>query len=150
MVYNRYEMIMRKNAVRDSRYEYNITGSCDAYDFCRDILHLQEYPEEHFVVLGISACGDIVGFFEVSKGDLGSTTVSPREVFRPVIGGMPASSILCAHNHPSGSETPSSEDIRTTERLMEAGKILGIPVIDHLIIGEGRFTSLRAAGYMKE
>jgi len=150
MVYSKYEMIMRKNEIRDSRYEYNVTGSCDAYDFCRDVLHLQEYPEEHFIVIGVNARGDVVGFFEVSKGNLESTAASPREVFRPVIGGMPAASILCAHNHPSGSELPSNEDIRTTERLMDAGKILGIPVLDHLIIGDEKFTSLRAAGYMND
>jgi len=148
MVYSKYEMVMRKSRIGESRYEYDIARSRDVFDFCTKILGMQEYPEEHFIVIGISSCGAVVGYAEVSVGDLSSAAAGPREVFRPIIGGMPASCIVCVHNHPSGRSEPSSEDIRTTERLVKAGGILGIPVIDHIIIGDGEYSSLKECGYI--
>lgn len=150
MVYNRYEMIMRKSKAGEGSYDYNIGRSRDVYEFCTRILGMQEYPEEHFIVIGVNSKGSIVGFSEVSKGDLDSTAASPREVFRPVIGGMPAACIVCAHNHPSGKSTPSSEDVQTTERLIQAGKILGIPIIDHIVIGDGEYCSMKECGFMND
>jgi len=74
--------------------------------------------------------------------------VGPREVFREAIR-EGASSIVVAHNHPSGEPTPSPEDIDVTERLMEVGKMLDIPLVGHVIIGEGKFVSLRERGVIK-
>ena len=81
----------------------------------------------------------------VSIGTLNSSLVHPREVFKPAILGN-SSSIIIAHNHPSGDTSPSNEDIRITERLKEAGKIIGIELIDHLIIGRNKYTSLKEEG----
>jgi len=81
----------------------------------------------------------------VSIGTLNSSLVHPREVFKPAILGN-SSSIIVAHNHPSGDTSPSNEDIRITERLKEAGKIIGIELIDHLIIGRSKYTSLKGKG----
>jgi DNA repair protein RadC len=78
----------------------------------------------------------------VSTGTLTSSLVHPREVFRPAVR-EGAAAILCAHNHPSGDPEPSPEDIEVTGRLIRAGKLLGIPLIDHVVIGDGRFVSLR-------
>lgn len=81
----------------------------------------------------------------VSIGTLNSSLVHPREVFKPAILGN-SSSIIIAHNHPSGDTSPSNEDIRITERLKEAGSIIGIELLDHLIIGRNKYTSLKEKG----
>ena len=78
----------------------------------------------------------------VSTGTLTSSIVHPREVFRPAIQAA-AAAVICAHNHPSGDPEPSAEDVTVTRRLVEAGKLLGIPVLDHVVLGEARFVSLR-------
>ena len=100
--------------------------------------------KEHFISIWLSASNKIIGFEVVSIGTLSSTLVHAPEVFRgAVISG--ASSIILAHNHPSGSLEPSQEDIRTTKKMAEAGKILDIPVFDHLIITYEGFKSFQQA-----
>jgi DNA repair protein RadC len=79
---------------------------------------------------------------QISSGTLTTSLVHPREVFRPAVR-EGAAAILCAHNHPSGDPEPSAEDLEVTRRLLRAGKTLGIPLLDHIVIGEGRFVSLR-------
>lgn len=80
-------------------------------------------------------------------GSLNASIVHPREVFRAAIK-CSSASLVCAHNHPSGDPTPSPEDISLTTRLVEAGQIVGIEVLDHLIIGDGSFVSLKERGLM--
>jgi DNA repair protein RadC len=89
-------------------------------------------------------CG-LVSIEEISVGSINSSIVHPREVFVSAIKKSCASLIL-AHNHPSGDPTPSQEDINITNRLVEAGKILGIEVVDHIIIGDGKYVSLKDKG----
>jgi DNA repair protein RadC len=81
----------------------------------------------------------------VSVGDLTSSVAHPREVFKPCIR-RNAAAVALAHNHPSGDPRPSQEDVLVTERLVEAGKLLGIEVLDHVILADGRYVSLRQAG----
>jgi DNA repair protein RadC len=81
----------------------------------------------------------------VSVGDLSSSIVHPREVFKDAIVAS-AASMIVAHNHPSGDPTPSKEDVAVTRRLMEAGELLGIDVLDHIVIGDGHFVSLKERG----
>ena len=83
----------------------------------------------------------------ISMGSLNASIVHPREVFRAAIKRSSAS-IICVHNHPSGDPTPSPEDIQLTHRLVEAGTIIGIEVLDHVIIGDQRFISLKEQGFM--
>ena len=106
---------------------------------------LERQAKEQFYVIMLNTKNKIVGLSLISQGNLDSSVVHPREVFQPAILSSAASVILC-HNHPSGDTSPSLEDIRLTERLNEAGKILGIPVLDHVIIGDG-FSSLKASGH---
>jgi len=80
-------------------------------------------------------------------GSLNAAIVHPREVFRAAIKRSSAS-IICVHNHPSGDPTPSSEDVALTRRLMEAGEIIGIDVLDHIVIGDRRYVSLKEQGLM--
>jgi DNA repair protein RadC len=98
--------------------------------------------KEFFKVLLLNTKNEVMTIDEVSIGNLNSAIVHPREVFSKAIK-KSASSIILVHNHPSGNPQPSREDIDLTERLIESGKILGIEVLDHLIIGDGIFISLK-------
>jgi len=110
---------------------------------------MRYYKKEHFISLMINAKGQIIEETEISIGDLCSSTTHPREVFVDAVR-RSAGSVIFIHNHPSGDPAPSEMDITTTKRLMEAGEILGIPVLDHIIIGDGTYVSLRAMGVMEE
>ncbi len=91
-------------------------------------------------------CG-LISIEDISIGNLNSSIVHPREVFVPAVKKSSAS-IIIAHNHPSGDPTPSSDDINITKRIIEAGKIIGIEMVDHIIIGDGRYLSLKEEGYI--
>jgi DNA repair protein RadC len=84
----------------------------------------------------------------ISIGSLNANIVHPREVFKAALMESCASVIL-SHNHPSGDPTPSREDIAVTEKLVEGGKLLGIDVLDHVVIGDGRYVSLKDEGYVR-
>lgn len=103
--------------------------------------------KEHFVILLLNTKNHITGMRNVSTGSLSASVVHPREVFLEAIHSS-AAAIILSHNHPSGDPSPSREDIAVTQRLQKAGKILDIPVLDHIIIGEGRFVSMKEQGYV--
>ena len=103
--------------------------------------------KECFVMLGLDGRRRIIHHEVVSIGTMTATLVHPREVFKSAIL-HDCSSILVAHNHPSGDPTPSHEDRLLTERLVQAGQLLGINLDDHLVIGKGCFTSLRRLGLL--
>ena len=103
------------------------------------------YPIEHFAVMLLNTKNHIIGFRAISRGSLSSSIVHPREVFREAVIGR-AASIILFHNHPSGDPSPSREDIAVTERLVKAGNIMGIPVLDHIIIGASVFMSFKEEG----
>lgn len=109
---------------------------------------MQLYKQEKFVVVFLNARNYITGSRIVTSGTLNNTTVHPREVFAPAITNN-AAAIAIAHNHPSGISNPSKEDIELTHTLINAGKIIGIPVIDHIIIGHGSYYSFVENGCMK-
>jgi DNA repair protein RadC len=85
----------------------------------------------------------------VSEGTLTNSLIHPREAFREAIRES-AASVIFVHNHPSGDPSPSREDVTITERLADVGEIVGIKVLDHVIIGDGTFTSMMEKGYLKK
>lgn len=97
---------------------------------------------EHFKVLLLNTKNQVLTIETISMGGLNSSIVHPREVFKPAIKRSCASVIL-VHNHPSGDPAPSPEDINVTRRLAEAGNLLGIDVLDHIVIGDGRYLSFK-------
>lgn len=109
--------------------------------------YLDGADREHFCIALLDRKGHIIGLNTVSIGGLHSSIVHPREVFKPALILGAASIILC-HNHPSGDTTPSKEDLEVTNRLIEAGKIMGIEILDHVIIGDDSFCSLKARGFI--
>ncbi|MUT64524.1 DNA repair protein RadC [Paenibacillus sp. NEAU-GSW1] len=117
----------------------------DAADFVME--DLRYLKKEHFVCLFLNTKNHIIARETLSIGTLNASLVHPREVFRAAIK-CSSASIICVHNHPSGDPQPSPEDIVLTERLKEAGELVGIEVLDHLVIGDGRFISLKEQGYL--
>ncbi|GFN33632.1 RadC family protein [Paenibacillus xylaniclasticus] len=117
----------------------------DAADLVMDELRYQTV--EHFMCLFLNTKNHVVARETLSVGTLNASLVHPREVFRVAIKRSSAS-IICAHNHPSGDPTPSPEDIALTQRLREAGALIGIEVLDHIIIGDGKFVSLKERGLL--
>jgi DNA repair protein RadC len=103
--------------------------------------------QEHFVCLYLNTKNQVLHKKTVFIGSLNASIVHPREVFKEALRRSSAS-VICLHNHPSGDPTPSREDIEVTKRLVEAGKIIGIEILDHLIIGENKFVSLKEKGYL--
>lgn len=106
-----------------------------------------DMDKEHFAVALLNTKNKIIGVNLVSMGTLNQAPAHPREVFRPAVIAAANSIILC-HNHPSGSSVPSDEDILLTRRLSEAGQLLGIKVLDHIILGENNYTSLKRDNHM--
>lgn len=121
--------------------------SCDdvASLFMEDLRYARK---EHFKCVLVNAKGDIISIENISVGELSSTVVHPREVFHMAIR-KSAASVIFVHNHPSGDPRPSNEDLNTTQRLMDSGQILGIKVLDHIIIGDGMFSSMRGMGFIE-
>ncbi|MDR0596846.1 MAG: DNA repair protein RadC [Clostridiales Family XIII bacterium] len=108
---------------------------------------LRYAKNEVFNILMLNVRGEMTGKETVSLGSINSSIVDAREVFRPAVR-RGAASIMLVHNHPSGNPEPSGDDIEVTKALEKAGDILGIKVVDHLIIGDGCFVSLRRKGLM--
>ena len=105
----------------------------------------KDQVRERFVVLWLNSANKVIGFEIISEGILNSSLTHPREVFRGAIVSTSAAIIL-AHNHPSGNPEPSQEDISITKQIVESGKIIGIPVHDHIIFADNNFTSLAERG----
>lgn len=131
--------------IKEGRPEYctEIKSPEDAVSFFQK--RIGASPQEHFVALFLNTRNGLLGWREISRGTLNANFVHPRETFAPAIQLM-AAAIIVAHNHPSGNTEPSREDIAITQRLQEAGKLLGIPLLDHLIVSEDNFSSLKEQG----
>jgi DNA repair protein RadC len=119
----------------------------DAYKAITTLTNVQEEAQEVFGILILNTKNKVVAAHEVSRGTLNSSMVHPREIFKPAVLHN-AAGIICFHNHPSGDTVPSKEDIEVTERLVAAGEILGIIVMDHIIVGDDDYISLRDIGVM--
>ncbi|MDO4289182.1 MAG: DNA repair protein RadC [Eubacterium sp.] len=117
----------------------------DVYDLLRG--EMAWLPEEHFRVLLMDTKNRIIRTEEISIGTVSASLVHPREVYVKAIRHQ-ASAIIAVHNHPSGETTPSQEDVRITRRLAESGQLLGIPLLDHIIVGSETYTSLKEQGLL--
>lgn len=109
--------------------------------------YMRENKRESFVELCLDTKNQILRETTISVGSLNANIVHPREVFKEALTYSAAHIIVC-HNHPSGDPTPSREDIEITKKLVETGKIMGIDVLDHVIIGDGRHFSMKEAGHI--
>lgn len=103
---------------------------------------ISDLPEEHIYAIALNTKNQITGIFEVGKGTVNCSLISAREILIRMLLAGAVSFILC-HNHPSGDTNPSQEDIQITESIGKAGSLIGVSLLDHLIIGEKNYTSLR-------
>ncbi|GGA85937.1 UPF0758 protein YsxA [Ornithinibacillus halotolerans] len=124
---------------------YVIRSPEDGADYVME--EMRNLNQEHFVAIFLNTKNQIIHRQTIFIGSLNASIVHPREVFREAVK-RSAASIIVAHNHPSGDPTPSQEDIHVTRRLVESGKMIGIELLDHLIIGDRKFVSLKEKGYL--
>lgn len=131
------------------KYEVETRISCpkDIYEVLTKVCRIQCNAEEVFILITLNTKNIVTGYFEVHRGTINTSLVHPREVFKRALLNN-ASNIMVAHNHPSGDPNPSKEDIQITERLKEAGNLLGINLIDHIIVGDDKYISLKEKGIL--
>ncbi|CAH0132506.1 DNA integrity scanning protein DisA [Peribacillus sp. Bi96] len=138
------ELGRRINKLNDQD-RYVIRSPEDGANYCME--EMRFLSQEHFVCLYLNTKNQVLQKTTVFIGSLNASIVHPREVFKEAFK-RSAASIICLHNHPSGDPSPSREDIEVTKRLVECGKIIGIEVLDHIIIGEHKYISLKEKGYL--
>lgn len=139
---------VKESSVRyDALEKKQIRGPKDISNILIDVLDLPSESVEKFGIINLDVKNRINGIHVLSVGMLSSTIVHPREVFKAAMMNN-ASSIILFHNHPSGDPTPSNEDIEMTKRIKNAGEIMGISVIDHIIVGDFCFSSLKELGFI--
>lgn len=126
----------------------NKTAITSPEDICALLMEEMRYlKKEVFKVVLLNTKNCVIKYLNISVGSLNASIVHPREVFCEVVS-TACSGVIFVHNHPSGDPEPSREDIETTSRLVSAGNILGINVLDHVIIGDGKYTSFKEKGLL--
>ena len=115
----------------------------DAYAILKG--YFSDLPNEHFLAILLNTKNYVIAVTPVSIGSLNASIVHPRELFQRAILANSAA-LIVAHNHPSGDPSPSPEDIALTRKLVEAGQLLDIPILDHVILGYGRYVSFKERG----
>lgn len=138
--------LSKRVATRDGVFHHSVKSANDVVNLMME--ELRYLKKEIFKALLLNTKNQIIKVTDISMGSLNSSIVHPREVFSEAIK-YGANSIIFVHNHPSGDPTASAEDIQTTQRLENAGNILGIKVLDHIIIGDGRFFSFKEKGLVQ-
>ena len=124
-----------------------VKNPSDIAETLTNYISFSTFPEEHFYVIALDTKHKIIGLFPTSHGTIDHSLCSPREIFkRAFLLNSPA--IILAHNHPSGNPEPSVNDINVTKKIKEAGVILNIDVLDHLIFGDDKWVSLKKQGKM--
>jgi DNA repair protein RadC len=137
--------IGRRAAVAKEKEKIKIISPIDVANLFLPLM--RDLQQEVFKVLLLDSANHLINEVEITKGTLNSSLVHPREVFKAAIA-EPAAAIILLHNHPSGNPEPSSEDIQITRQLVEASKIIGIPVHDHIILAGNSFTSFAEKGIL--
>ena len=135
------EMMVFENEKESERKKYNaVTSPCELFNIIR--AKTINFSKEHFFVVSLDTRNNFIGVDEISVGTLTASLVHPRETFESAIK-RHAAQIIIAHNHPSGETDPSEDDLKITKRLVEAGKIMGIEVLDHLIFTNKTYLSFK-------
>ncbi len=122
-------------------------SSSEVFHFYRE--HLGALKKEEFHVLLLDAKNRKIKDVRISEGSLTSSLVHPREVFNPIVRES-AAAVILVHNHPSGDPSPSQEDLQVTRRLREIGEVMGVRVLDHVIVGKGKYVSFVDDGYWEK
>lgn len=140
-----FEIGRRVEAQRGKQQRVQVTSPADIAAVYGP--RLRDLKREVFVVVHLNTANVIIGDYTISEGGLAASIVEPRAVFQRAVLDN-AAAVICMHNHPSGNPEPSREDVSITRQLIQAGKVMGIPVHDHLIIAGSGYTSLAERGLM--
>jgi DNA repair protein RadC len=135
----------KRIATSDGLVRHAIKSASDVSNLMME--EMRYLKKEMFKTILLDTKNQVLRIADISTGSLNSSIVHPREVFSEAIK-CGCNSIIFVHNHPSGDPTPSTEDLHSTERLVNAGDILGIKVLDHIILGDGRYVSLKEQGFI--
>lgn len=139
-------MLMIKRYIVEKRETGKIIRSPeDAAEYLME--DMRNLNQEHFAVLFLNTKNEVIKRKIIFVGTLNSSLVHPREIFREAVK-CSCASIIAGHNHPSGSSVHSMEDVHVTRRLAEAGKLMGIELLDHIVVGDKEFVSLKEKGYL--
>lgn len=135
------EKINEEQKNQEERKKYSsVTSPDELYNILKE--KIQNFSKEHFYVISLDTRNNFIGIDEISVGTLTASLVHPRETFESAIK-RHAAQIVIAHNHPSGETDPSEDDLKITKRLVDAGKIMGIEVLDHIIVTKNGFLSFK-------
>lgn len=144
MLLSAFELTKRALAINET----SLPLICTPKDIVDQLTDIRSHKKEHFVILCLNARNQLIHRETISIGTVNTSIVHPREVFEPAIR-CSASHIILAHNHPSGETEPSDPDVAITERLVEAGQIIGIEIIDHVIVTKKEFVSFKQRGQLQ-
>ena len=152
---NQYKTMLAINSqiaylVKEQGFNYkadvNLTSPESIYDCMISHYRLSEEAVEQVYMLAFNSKMKLIGTFKISEGTINASILSPREIFQKALL-CNAANIILLHNHPSGNTSPSREDISASKRIVDSGKLIGIALCDHLIIGNG-YTSLKEQGLL--
>lgn len=135
--------LARRLYTKDTKQGYTIKSADDVSTLLMS--EMRYLRKEQFRLILLNTKNGVIEVKTISEGSLNSSIVHPREVFASAVR-RSCNSIICVHNHPSGDPEPSREDVETTQRLIKGGEILGIKILDHVIIGNGKYLSLKEKG----
>ena len=143
----RYPSLVAENGnyICDGRKRFDSPETI--YEFCVKELEMDRLAEEYVYCFALDNKCQIMGLFEVSHGNVNTSVVSNREIFQKLLL-LNAVSFILVHNHPSGDPMPSVQDIDTTAKAKQAGQLMSIDLLDHIIIGEASFFSLKENNYI--
>ncbi len=133
----------RRRKLSEVKQKLKISGSHDVYEMMHPIL--ADLPHEEFWIVLLNRANKVINTLKISQGGVAGTVIDPKIIMKAALDQLASSIILC-HNHPSGNKQPSQQDISITKKLKEAGKVMDIPVLDHLIVTDNGYYSFADEG----
>lgn len=146
-IFTKYKLQYVKEETGLYEVSKTIKNTKDIYNILRDIIKLNEEAEEVLFLIVLNTKNSVTGFFEVSRGNISSSIVHPREILKRVIL-LNGVSFILAHNHPSGDPKASSVDIEMTKNIKYASNLMNINFLDHIIVGDNDFESMKGKGVL--
>lgn len=137
-----YTIVLKHNERPQPIAAYKVTSPTQLANLVKNNFHLEQCTEEHMILLCLNTKNHVIGAFTVSIGSLSASVVHPREIFKRAML-LNSASIIMVHNHPSGVPDPSQEDDAITKRIKEAGTLLGINLLDHIIMAGDTYYSYK-------
>ena len=145
---NIYSVQLVKESAKVYDVDRRIKSPDDAHAVIERVMGLSSKTKEHLVMMSLNTKNDVIGIHTIHIGTVNSSIVHPREILQQAILNN-ATSFMIFHNHPSGDPTPSPQDIAVTRQIARAGELLNVFLVDHIIIGDHTYISLKERGYIK-